>query len=84
MLYRKIIAVVVTLALALGIAGTALADTSPNGHGQPGAPGTTCVSTTAALVARPRQQPDRRLSIRYCLLPGFPTSPVIHGGTRQR
>jgi hypothetical protein len=50
MLYRKIIAVVVTLALALGIAGTALADTSPNGHGQPGAPGTTCVSTTAALV----------------------------------
>jgi hypothetical protein len=50
MLYRKIIAVAVTLALALGIVGTALADTSPNGPGQPGAPGTTCLSPNAALT----------------------------------
>jgi hypothetical protein len=50
MLYRKIIAVAVTLALALGLVGTALADTSPNGPGQPGAPGTTCLSPNAALT----------------------------------
>jgi hypothetical protein len=50
MLYRKIIAVAVTLALALGIVGTALADTSPNGHGQPGAPGTTCLSQNALIT----------------------------------
>jgi len=50
MLYRKLIAVALTLTLALGIFGTALADTSPNGPGQPGAPGTTCGSPNAALT----------------------------------
>jgi hypothetical protein len=53
MWYRKIIAVAVTLALALGIVGTALADTSPNGHGQPGAPGTTCNPLTPSTALTP-------------------------------
>ena len=37
-------------ALALPLASPAFADTSPNGPGQPGAPGTTCGSSNATMT----------------------------------
>jgi hypothetical protein len=39
---RQLLGVVGGLGVALGVAATALADPSPNGPGQPGAPQTTC------------------------------------------
>jgi hypothetical protein len=38
----SLIATVGALGLSVGIAGTAMANPSPNGPGQPGAPNTTC------------------------------------------
>jgi hypothetical protein len=38
------------LALGVGMGGTAMADPSPNGPGQPGAPGTTCGSPNATTT----------------------------------
>jgi hypothetical protein len=46
MLRRLSIGIGVGLLLSLGIASTALADPSPNGPGQPGAPNTTCSTFT--------------------------------------
>jgi hypothetical protein len=39
--------VLVAVALIVSSGGTALADPSPNGPGQPGAPGTTCFTSTS-------------------------------------
>jgi hypothetical protein len=44
---RVIGVVVVVAALIVSFGGTALADPSPNGPGQPGAPGTTCFSSAS-------------------------------------
>ena len=43
---RLIMAIGVGCLLALGVGAAALADTSPNGPGQPGAPNTTCSTFT--------------------------------------
>ncbi len=42
MVRRLSVGIVLGLLLSLGIISAALADTSPNGPGQPGAPNTTC------------------------------------------
>jgi hypothetical protein len=42
MLRRSIFAIILGLALTVGVTGAALATPSPNGPVQPGAPGTTC------------------------------------------
>jgi hypothetical protein len=88
MLYRKIIAVAVTLALALGIVGTALADTSPNGHGQPGAPGTTCDPSNPNTALTPGNtisasgsafNPNGTAGANYAGNPG--TASLAHAGS---
>lgn len=43
---RRLIALLAACAIAVGATTTALADTSPNGPGQPGAPNTTCSQFT--------------------------------------
>ncbi len=52
---KRFIVKVITIAmlgaaLALPLASPAFADTSPNGPGQPGAPGTTCGSSNATMT----------------------------------
>jgi autotransporter adhesin len=44
---RRLLVVMAMAGIAVGIPATAFADTSPNGPGQPGAPGTTCGSPGA-------------------------------------
>lgn len=44
------IVTVASLIVGLLTIGAAYADPSPNGHGQPGAPGTTCGSSNAATT----------------------------------
>ncbi len=49
--YRRWLAAsTAALGLSFGITASALADTSPNGPGQPGAPGTTCGSPNATVT----------------------------------
>ncbi len=43
---RLLIATSIACGIALGLVSVALADTSPNGPGQPGAPNTTCSTFT--------------------------------------
>jgi hypothetical protein len=45
---RKLLAAMVVAGIAVAVPGVAFADTSPNGPGQPGAPGTTCGSSNAS------------------------------------
>ena len=44
---RRLLAVMAMAGIVVAIPATAFADTSPNGPGQPGAPGTTCGSPGA-------------------------------------
>jgi hypothetical protein len=44
---RKLLAAMVVAGIAIALPGVAFADPSPNGPGQPGAPGTTCGSPNA-------------------------------------
>lgn len=48
--HRSLAAATLALALAAGATSPALANTSPNGPGQPGAPGTTCGSPNASAT----------------------------------
>ncbi len=43
---RRLIPILAAAAIAIGATTTALANTSPNGPGQPGAPNTTCSTFT--------------------------------------
>jgi hypothetical protein len=48
-MYRsKVFSALAAFALAIGLMGVAYADPSPNGPGQPGAPGTTCPAPPVA------------------------------------
>jgi hypothetical protein len=47
---KPFVVMAVILGLSVGVSGTALADPSPNGPGQPGAPGTTCGSPNATVT----------------------------------
>ncbi len=50
MLKKAIVGSLVGIALAVAVAGTALAATSPNGPGQPGAPNTTCGNANTMMT----------------------------------
>ena len=48
---RRLLAALAIAGFLVAIPSAAFADTSPNGPGQPGAPGTTCFTSTATASA---------------------------------
>ena len=48
---RRLLATMAIAGFLVAIPSAAFADTSPNGPGQPGAPGTTCFSSSATALA---------------------------------
>ena len=73
-MHRKLILVLVAGLVAVGMAGIAFANPSPNGPGQPGAPGTTCGSP-GATNSPPGQLTDGFLNagLHYAGSPGTPS-----------
>ncbi len=51
LIVKGITVALLVAALAFPLASPAFADTSPNGPGQPGAPGTTCFTSDATAMA---------------------------------
>jgi hypothetical protein len=78
-----LIGAVAGLMMAVGIAGTALADPSPNGPGQPGAPATTCQQFTTmpgnASNANSPFNPNGNAGANYAGNPG--TASLLHSNS---
>jgi hypothetical protein len=73
-MHRRLILVLVVALVAVGMAGVAFANPSPNGPGQLGAPGTTCGSP-GAENSPPGQLTDGFLNagLHYAGSPGTPS-----------
>jgi len=73
-MHRRFMLVLIAGLVAIGMAGVAFANPSPNGPGQPGAPGTTCGSP-GAEYSPPGQLTDGFLNagLHYAGSPGTPS-----------
>jgi hypothetical protein len=76
---RRLLAAMAVAGIAMAIPATAFADTSPNGPGQPGAPGTTCGSPNATSTpgnsanANSPFNPNGQAGTVYAGNPGTPS-----------